>query len=49
MVHARVCLDSTGRSVGRSAGQPAAHFSKYRKVMKYRERQAKLLMRRGPL
>lgn len=58
-VHARIRLASTGvgrraapnRSAPRCAGPPgpAARFSKHRKVMKYRERRAKLLMRRGPV
>lgn len=45
--------DSTG--VGWAAPRrtapagPAARFSKHRKVMKYREHRAKLLMRRGPV
>lgn len=41
-------LESTGVEQAGRAGL-AARFSKHRKVMKYRERQAKLLMRRGPV
>jgi len=44
----QIRLESTGVDQAGRAGL-AARFSKHRKVMKYRERQAKLLMRRGPM